>query len=128
VSNFDVTDDGWLPARGDYGTHYADQVIQLIEARNCVQGCTHAGTLAAVREHGPGGTCHLLALVGLPERVKGFEHDGGVTTADQTGDHARWGDIPAGTPAPLCTERTPRPGPVRRGPRKRHAVLFEVTA
>jgi hypothetical protein len=105
--SFDVTDEGWLPSRGDYGTHYADQLIQLIEARNCIQGCTHAGTLAAIREHGPGGTCHLLALVGLPERVKGFEHDGGVTTIEQPDDArgSRWGVIPAGTPAPLCAER-----------------------
>lgn len=76
---------GWLPGRGDYGTEYATELIALIEARNCAQGCNNAGPAAAREDFGPGGTCHWLALISIPERVTGFVHDG--------------------RDAPLCTNR-----------------------
>jgi hypothetical protein len=59
-----VTSDGWIPARGDYGAHYATDLIPLVEASNCVKGCVRSGTQAARDEFGPGGHCHILAVLG----------------------------------------------------------------
>jgi hypothetical protein len=45
--------------RGDYGTDYAGELIEKVEAWNCVRGCYHA--VGQDPEYGPGGLCHLLA-------------------------------------------------------------------
>lgn len=55
----------WAPYRGDYGTYYSTDTIELIEEHNCVKGCTRSGTKAQRAEFGPGGNCHVLALVSL---------------------------------------------------------------
>ena len=55
----------WAPYRGDYGAHYAHELIEVIEERNCVKGCTRSGTQADRDEFGPGGNCHILAMVAL---------------------------------------------------------------
>jgi hypothetical protein len=68
--SFDVTDEGWLPSRGDYGAHYASDLIPLIEATTCHRGCVKAGDEATRAEFGPGGNCELLAYISAPERVK----------------------------------------------------------
>lgn len=83
--SFDVNTDGWLPRRGDYGAHYAGDLIPLVEATSCAHGCTKAGTQEVRDEFGPGGDCHLLALMTLPERVREIEPraDGPVCTARQ---------------------------------------------
>jgi len=103
----DATDE-WQPHRGDYGTEYAGDLVELIEQRNCVQGCTLAGARKLRREVGPGGSCIHLCTISLGDPVTGFVDDGGD--------------------APLCTHRVPPPPPVRRGRRRRAGVepLFEV--
>lgn len=55
----------WAPYRGDYGAHYAHETIELIEEHNCVKGCTRSGTEPEREEFGPGGNCHILAMVAL---------------------------------------------------------------
>jgi hypothetical protein len=55
----------WAPYRGDYGAHYGTELIPVIEAGNCVKGCTHAGKQKAIDEFGPGGICSVLARVGF---------------------------------------------------------------
>ena len=55
----------WAPYRGDYGAHYGTDLIDLIEAGNCSKGCARSGTQAERDEFGPGGNCHVLALVAL---------------------------------------------------------------
>jgi hypothetical protein len=80
---FDVTSDGWLPGRGDYGAEYAADLIALIEASSCRHGCAKSGTQADRDEYGPGGNCVILAMVCMPERQKELEPraDGPVCTA-----------------------------------------------
>lgn len=52
----------WTPGRGDYGTEYAGDLIEIIERLNCALGCTKAD-----------GGCEILARVfltpeeGIPE-------------------------------------------------------------
>lgn len=60
MSDFDVTADGWLPRRGDYGAAYAFDLIPLVEATSCVLGCRKAGHEDDVAEFGPGGSCVVL--------------------------------------------------------------------
>lgn len=91
MSGFDVNDDGWLPGRGNYGQHYASDLVELVEARNCVRGCAHSGSERDRQNIGPSGICEITALMLIPERVKGLVHDGGCE--------------PGGHPAPLCTVR-----------------------
>lgn len=119
---FDITPAGWLPARGDYGTEYAAELIELVEARNCSagRGCVHAGRVRDIREQGPGGVCRLLALMSLPERVIGFAHDGRCVPDDIDRAGSLW---TAGAPAPRCDRYAERPPPVRRGPRRRQDAL-----
>lgn len=57
----------WSPYRGDYGAHHSQDVIEAIEADSCIKGCTRSGTQAERDEFGPGGNCHILALVALGE-------------------------------------------------------------
>lgn len=42
---------------------YAADAIAHLEARCCALGCTHAGSPADIAEHGPGGTCAVLAAI-----------------------------------------------------------------
>jgi hypothetical protein len=81
--SYDVTPGGWLPHRGDYGKHYADQLIPLVEATTCRLGCTRSGTQKERDEFGPGGTCAVLMRMTEPERVAEIEprEDGPVCTA-----------------------------------------------
>lgn len=62
-------DKPWTPGRGDYGTEYAGDLIAIIEAHNCVKGCTRAGTPREIEDYGPGGTCEILARVSIPDAV-----------------------------------------------------------
>jgi hypothetical protein len=57
----------WAPYRGDYGVHYAGELIEGIEELNCVKGCLKAGTQAQRDEFGPGGNCDVLAIVSIGE-------------------------------------------------------------
>jgi hypothetical protein len=59
----------WTPGRGDYGTEYAGDLIEIIEAHNCVKGCTRTGTPREIEDYGPGGTCEILARVSIPDAV-----------------------------------------------------------
>lgn len=70
-----VTDEvEWQPSRGDYGAMCGTDLIRIIERHNCVHGCTRTGGPDAEREYGPGGTCHILALVALGDQpVPGLE-------------------------------------------------------
>lgn len=79
----DVTAEGWLARRGDYGAEYAADLIPLIEATTCHLGCVNAGSEAERAEFGPGGNCHLLAQLCVPERMAEFvpEPDGPRCTA-----------------------------------------------
>lgn len=54
----------WIPGRGDYGTEYAGDLVEIVERLNCSKGCTRSGT-AADREAfgGPGGHCEILARI-----------------------------------------------------------------
>lgn len=101
----DITGDGWVAQRGDYGTHHVDQLTEAIERRNCSLGCARSGTRDQRRMYGPGGVCTLLALLGMQERVKGFSHDGNRD-------------------APVCTEWQPLPSPIRRRVKRRTEPLF----
>lgn len=103
----DVTKDGWLPARGDYGTEYAAELVYAIERRNCALGCARSGTRQNRRDYGPGGLCPLLAIVSIPDRVRGFSHDGNPD-------------------APLCTDWTPLPPRVPLRKRRRTEPLFDL--
>lgn len=105
----DITGDGWVARRGDYGTEYAAELVYAIEQRNCSLGCAKSGTREQRRMYGPGGVCRLLMFLELQERVKGFSHDGG-------GD----GEIKA----PLCLEWTPLPPRVPRRLKRRTEPLF----
>jgi hypothetical protein len=77
--------EGWIPARGDYGTHYAADLIPIIERHNCVKGCTHSGDAADRAEFGPGGNCEILMRVCIPAAVPEIEprRDGPHCTARQ---------------------------------------------
>lgn len=59
---YSTTDLPYLPER-DGRFEYATEAVADVERNTCGNGlgCKHAGTRAAVREHGPGGTCGLLA-------------------------------------------------------------------
>lgn len=55
----------WIPGRGDYGTEYASELIEVIESGNCKKGCLRSGSDAEKAEFGPGGNCGILAMVAL---------------------------------------------------------------
>jgi hypothetical protein len=59
----------WVPGRGDYGTEYATDLVEIIERHNCVKGCTRSGTQAERDEFGLGGNCEVLARVCVPAAV-----------------------------------------------------------
>ena len=63
----------YKPKRGDYGTHYAYDLVEKIEQWNCIKGCTRAGPAEKVAEFGPGGTCDLLAWVGMDFEITEFD-------------------------------------------------------
>lgn len=65
MSVVEVGPEGWMPGRGDYGSEYSGDLIQIIERHNCLKGCTKSGTEAEREEFGPGGTCNILARVSL---------------------------------------------------------------
>lgn len=94
---YDITDEGYLPRRGDYNTEYAGQLVELIERNRCArgQGCVNAGTEADIAEHGPGGVCPHLAEVLLPARCSVL--------------------VPGVAFAPQCTAYEQRPLPVPDG-------------
>lgn len=94
--SFDVNDDGWLPRRGDYGAHYAADLIPLVEATSCHLGCARSGTQQARDEFGPGGDCHLLAILTLPDRVLEIKprEDGPVCTVRQPLAKVSGGEAP----------------------------------
>lgn len=85
ASAFDVTPGGWLPHRGDYGTGYADQLVGMVEQTTCVQGCARSGTDLDRVRYGPGGTCLILANLGMGKRMPQIEPtgQGPVCTARQ---------------------------------------------
>ena len=55
----------YVARRGDFGAEYATDLIPIVEATNCALGCTKAGPTSAIAELGPGGTCHVLAMLSL---------------------------------------------------------------
>jgi len=55
----------YIPRRGDFGAHYAIDLIPVVEATNCSLVCGHAGTEADRDEFGPGGICHVLAILAI---------------------------------------------------------------
>jgi hypothetical protein len=65
--------EGWIPGRGDYGTEYSSDLIEIVERLNCVKGCTKAGGPAEREEFGPGGNCHTLALIGADVPIPELE-------------------------------------------------------
>lgn len=67
--SFDVNPDGWLPHRGDYSAEYATDLIPMIEQTTCVRGCVKSGTDLDRVQYGPGGTCLILANLGMGERM-----------------------------------------------------------
>jgi hypothetical protein len=58
----------WIPGRGDYGTEYSFDLVDLVERMNCSAGCVFAIS-ANSGGLGPGGTCSILNQVGLGENV-----------------------------------------------------------
>lgn len=94
---------GWAPGRGDYGCEYGTDLIPIIEAHNCVKGCVSAGTQADIAEFGPGGNCHILALVAAADGTPIPELD-----PRQEGPHCRTRQDPATAGMdPLFPEVTP---------------------
>lgn len=110
-----ITKGGWIPYRGDYGARYSLDLIPLVEAANCSKGCTKSGTDAERDEFGPGGNCHILAMVSIgdqetpiPELVPTV--DGIACTARQ--DPATVGieplvDVEPVPPKPIGPDETP---------------------
>lgn len=70
---------GHVFGRGDYGSDYAIDVIDLIEERNCSLGCRHGDP--ANPDH-PGGTCDILLRVATESPVPEIDPraDGPVCT------------------------------------------------
>lgn len=59
--------------------YYAADAMAHVEARNCALGCSVGlSTPEAFVEFGPGGTCHLLALVavGTSDPIPELDDDG----------------------------------------------------
>jgi hypothetical protein len=98
----------WTPRRGHFGQHYAFDLIPLVEAHNCIKGCTMAGTEADKGEFGPGGNCGWLAELAL-----------GDGTPIEVFTVTRWADN-IGDGAVVCSARQD-PATVGMEP------LFEVT-
>jgi len=62
---------------------YASEALTAIEAWNCAKGCARGlADPAAFEEFGPGGTCHLLALVALGDGqpIPELDDDGDTVT------------------------------------------------
>lgn len=74
--SFDVTPGGWLAHRGDYGAGHATDLIPMVEQTTCIQGCARSGTDLDRVRYGPGGTCVVLANLGLNERVAEIQPTG----------------------------------------------------
>jgi hypothetical protein len=56
--------EGHVFGRGDYGSEYAADVIEIIERANCAKGCARAGGPEAIASVGaPGGSCDILARI-----------------------------------------------------------------
>jgi len=53
----------YFPMRGDFGAEHATDLIPIVEATNCSHGCLKAGPPADIAEFGPGGNCHVLAML-----------------------------------------------------------------
>ena len=68
MSVVEVGPEGWVPGRGDYGSEYSSDLIEIIEAHNCIKGCAHSGTDHDREEFGPGGNCHTLAVVSMGDQ------------------------------------------------------------
>lgn len=74
---FSTSDLPYLPER-DGRFHYAQDAVRDVERNSCSVGlgCRHAGTRAAVKEFGPGGTCGLLAGLFLQDVQVEIRDDG----------------------------------------------------
>jgi hypothetical protein len=59
---------------------YAAETVEAVEQWNCSKGhgCTHGAEKGSVEweDFGPGGTCHLLALIFLQEKIEEMDDDG----------------------------------------------------
>ncbi len=73
MSVVEVGPEGWVPGRGDYGTEYSSDLIEIVERHNCVKGCTKAGSAAEREEFGPGGNCEVLAMIGADVPIPELE-------------------------------------------------------
>lgn len=82
--SFDVNDDGWLPRRGDYGAHYAADLIPLVEATSCHLGCAlpaHEwtdGVLAAEHSRWEAGERDATARDAYTEHARRTAHTEGA--------------------------------------------------
>lgn len=74
---FSTSDLPYLPMRDDR-FYYAHHAIEEVERTTCSTGlgCKYAGSRAEVREHGPGGTCGLLAGIFIEEVQVEIRDDG----------------------------------------------------
>lgn len=72
----------FVSERGMHGWNYASDAVHHVEKHNCALGCT-VPTRRSVREHGPGGDCHLLAALFFHDPIPEF------TDGDYVTCHAR---------------------------------------
>lgn len=66
----------FTPGRSERFDH-ANDVIEHIEAHNCILGC-RVPSRKAVEDYGPGGDCPFLARVYLEEPMPEFNDDGNI--------------------------------------------------
>lgn len=74
---FSTSDLPYLPQR-DGRFHYAHDAVAEVERTTCGNGhgCKHAGTRAAAKEFGAGGTCDLLAGIFVEDVQVEIRDDG----------------------------------------------------
>jgi hypothetical protein len=68
----------YMPRR-DQRFEYATNAIEHIEEHNCSKGCA-VPKLKDVLEFGPGGACHLLAMIVAEIEVQEMDDDGVTIT------------------------------------------------
>jgi len=103
----DIRENGWRPTRGDYGSDHSSDLIEVIEAHNCVHGCLKSGSAAKRKEFGPGGNCEILARIAFWQ-----SDDEPIREIDPrlSGPHCNAREAPPPKPAPAPRPHRPPEG------------------